>query len=155
MHLFFCASTTVIPFHSCLSKKSIHCLQLIQNAAARLSTGTRKFEHITPILASLHWLPFSDFKISLITYKAISGLAPSYISDLLDPYVPSRPLRSSDKGLLIVPTCNYKTTSERAFAFRAPTLWNALPEEIRLAESLNPVLNPLLKTHLYRAAFNP
>ena len=32
-------------------------LQLIQNAAARILTRTRRFEHISPALASLHWLP--------------------------------------------------------------------------------------------------
>ena len=32
-------------------------LQLIQNAAARILTRTRRFEHISPVLASLHWLP--------------------------------------------------------------------------------------------------
>ena len=143
--------------YSCLSKKLIHRLQLVQNAAARLLTGSRKFDHITPILASLHWLPISyriDFKIALITYKALSGLAPSYISDLIDRYVPPRALRSSAKGLLTVPTCNYVSRGKRAFAFRAPTLWNALPEEIRLANSLAR-FKTLLKTHLYRLAFNP
>ena len=143
--------------YSCLSKKRIHRLQLVQNAAARLLTGSRKFDHITPILASLHWLPISfriEFKILLITYKAISGLAPSYITDLIPPYEPSRALRSSEKGLLKVPDCNYVTRGERAFAFRAPTLWNALPEEIKFASSLAR-FKSLLKTHLYRSAFNP
>jgi hypothetical protein len=32
-----------------------------QNAAARLLTGKRRYDHITPVLASLHWL----FKIKL------------------------------------------------------------------------------------------
>ena len=53
-------------------------LQLVWNAAARLLTRTRKFDHITPILASLHWLTItsrSDFKVLLLTYKALHGLA--------------------------------------------------------------------------------
>jgi len=33
-------------------------LQLVQNAAARLVTGIRRHEHITPVLRQLHWLPF-------------------------------------------------------------------------------------------------
>jgi len=31
-------------------------LQAVQNAAARVVTGTRKFDHITPLLRDLHWL---------------------------------------------------------------------------------------------------
>ena len=32
-------------------------LQSVQNAAARLVTGARRCDHITPILRQLHWLP--------------------------------------------------------------------------------------------------
>ena len=143
--------------YTCLSKKSIHRIQLVQNAAARVLTGSRKYDHITPILASLHWLPINfriDFKILLLTFKAISGLAPPYIHDLLKPYVPHRSLRSSDQGLLVIPRTKRLTKGNRAFAFRAPTLWNALPLEIRLAESV-PHFKTLLKTHLYKSAFLP
>ncbi len=35
-----------------------------------------------------------DFKILLITYKALNGLAPQYLSELLSHYSPPRPLRS-------------------------------------------------------------
>ncbi len=48
-----------------LPKKTIRQLQLIQNAAARILIKTRKSEHITPDLRSLHWLPVTfriDFK---------------------------------------------------------------------------------------------
>ena len=42
------------------------------------------------------WSKLEDFKISLITFKARSGLAPSYITDILIPYEPARSLSSSD-----------------------------------------------------------
>ena len=32
-------------------------LQRVQNAAARLLTSSRKYDHITPVLQELHWLP--------------------------------------------------------------------------------------------------
>ena len=67
-----------------LPKYQINRLQLVLNTAARVVTHTRKFEHITPVLIGLHWLPVSyriTFKILLLTYKALNNLAPSYLSD--------------------------------------------------------------------------
>ncbi len=84
----------------------INKLQMVQNAAARVLTRTRKYEHISPVLSTLHWLPTKhriDFKILLITYKALNGLAPQYLSELLSHYSPSRPLRSQNSGHLIIP----------------------------------------------------
>ncbi len=70
--------------------------------AARISTKTRKFDHITPVLVSLHWLPVhvrSHLKVLLVTYKIINGFAPSYLSDLIKPYVLSHALCSQNTGL--------------------------------------------------------
>ncbi len=58
---------------------SINKLQVVQNAAARVLTRSRKYDHITPILHSLYWLPIKfriSNKILLLTFKALSGLAP-------------------------------------------------------------------------------
>ena len=58
------------------------------------------------MLASLHWLPVKargDFKVLLLTYKALHGLAPTYLSNLVLSYIPTRTLQSQDAGLLIVP----------------------------------------------------
>jgi len=44
----------------------------VQNAAARLVTGTRRRDHITPVLRQLHWLPVRqrvDFKLALLVYN--------------------------------------------------------------------------------------
>uniref|UniRef100_A0AAZ3PI26 Reverse transcriptase domain-containing protein n=1 Tax=Oncorhynchus tshawytscha TaxID=74940 RepID=A0AAZ3PI26_ONCTS len=82
-------------------------------------------DHITPVLASLHWLPVkarADFKVLLLTYKALHGLAPTYLSDLVLPYIPTRTLRSQDAGLLIVPRISKQTAGGRAFSYRAPFL---------------------------------
>lgn len=135
---------------------SIARLQLVQNAAARLLTGTRKYEHISPILASLHWLPVHfriQFKLLLFAFKALNGLAPPYLAELLHPYIPSRSLRSADQLLLTVPRTRLKLRGERAFAVAAPKLWNALPLHIRQVSSLFH-FKSLLKTHLFTLAFN-
>ena len=84
-------------------------LQLVQKTAAWLITGTRRSEHIAPALAALHRLPVTfgiDYKILLLTFKALNGLAPQYLSDLLEPCIPVRRLRTSDMALLEVPWSN-------------------------------------------------
>ena len=61
-------------------------LQRVQNATARSVTSTRKYDHITPILRQLQWLPVKfriHFKLLLLSFKALYGIAPKYIVDLL------------------------------------------------------------------------
>ena len=130
-------------------------LQLVQNAAARLLTRTRRFDHITPILATLHWLLItfrSDLKVLLLTYKALHGLSPCYLNDLIIPYSPARSLQSSGAGLLSLPKVKKKSAGQRTFAYRAPFLWNRLPSVIREADSVE-LFKGKLKTHLYNLAF--
>nr|XP_010777558.1 PREDICTED: uncharacterized protein LOC104952435 [Notothenia coriiceps] len=113
--------------------KLINKLQIIQNSAARIITGTKASEHITPILIQLHWLPVQsriNFKNLLLTYKALHNLAPSYLADLQE-YTPSRSLHSFSAGLLTVPTPRLVTMGALAFSCTAPRLWNSLPPHIR------------------------
>ena len=131
-------------------------LQLLQNSAARVLTRTRGREHITPVLKSLHWLPVCfriDFKVLLVVFKCLNGLGPSYLSELLLSYQPSRTLRSSGAGLLVVPHTKTKTHGEAAFSHYGPKLWNSLPENIRTAETVD-VFKRRLKTHLFSLAFS-
>ena len=92
-----------------------------------------------------------DFKVLLLVFKCLNGLGPSYLSDLS--YQPSRILRSSGTGLLIVPRVRTKTHGEAAFSHFGPRLWNSLPEGIRTAETVG-VFKGRLKTHLFSLAFN-
>ncbi len=117
----------------------INKLQLVQNAAARVLTRTRKYDHISPVLSTLHWLPIKHcihFKILLITYKALNGLAPHYLSELLSHYSPSRPLRSQNSGQLIIPRISKSTAGGRSFSYLAPKLWNNLPKTVQEADTL-------------------
>ena len=113
-----------------VSQTSLSRLQLVQNAAARLLTNTNRRMHITPVLNSLHWLPVLyriDFKLLMFVFKALNGLAPSYLSELLTVRNPSRALRSTNQLLLEVPRSKYKHWGDRAFSVAAPRLWNKLP----------------------------
>ncbi len=137
------------------SARLINKLQMVQNAAARVLTRTRKYDHISPVLSTLHWLPTKhciDFKILLITYKALNGLAPQYLSELLSHYSPSRPLRSQNSGHLIIPRISKSTAGGRSFSYLAPKLWNNLPNTVREADTLCQ-FKSRLKTHLFNLAY--
>ena len=132
-------------------------LQYVQNSAARVLTRTRRWEHITPTLKRLHWLPVNfriSYKLLLLTYKALHNQAPQYLTDLLDDYTPARNLRSADLELLAVPTSNRRKLGDRAFSVSAPTLWNSLPLAIRQLPTLDS-FKSALKTHLFTKAFGP
>ena len=112
-----------------------HTLQRLQNSAARLVTRSKKFTHITPILHQLHWLPVKSriyFKVLLLTFKCVYGLAPTYLKDLIHMYTPSRSLRSSSRSLLLPPSVSTKSYGHRSsFQSSAAFLWNNLPTHIK------------------------
>ncbi len=94
-----------------LPKYQIARLQHIMNCEARLISSTCKFEHITPVLKALHWLPVEYrilFKIACMAYKALEGQAPAYLSKAILRYEPTRSLRSSSQSLLVVPKIRTK-----------------------------------------------
>ena len=133
-------------------------LQRIQNTAARLITRTKKSEHITPVIQSLHWLQIHQriiFKILLFVYKIKHDLAPSYLKALVSFRSSSsssttRRLRSASIAhLQLSPGPRTRTRyGDRAFSVIAPTIWNNLPTHIRDAPSLDS-FKSLLKTHLF------
>src|SRR4029434_8320273 len=115
--------------------KNLKQLQMIQNAAARVLTKTKRTDHITHILKYLHWLPVSyriDFKALLLVFKSLNGIGPKYLSDMFQQYVPLRSLRSQHTFLLVKPTVQTKQ-GEAALSHYAVHLWNQLPEDIKNA----------------------
>ena len=138
-----------------LSDQTLHKLQLVQNSAARIITRTKRHEHITPILKRLHWLPIKYrivYKICLTVFKCLQGKAPEYLSSLIERYVPTRALRSSNTNLLKHYKVNLKTFGERSFASAAPRLWNVLPDWLRSSSDLEQFKTDL-KTHLFTLAY--
>ena len=131
-------------------------LQKVQIAAARLVCKAKKSDHIHPILETLHWLPVThriQYKISTICFNSISGTAPQYLSDLLQPYTPARQLRSaSDTRTFVTPRVNTKTFGERSFSYAGPSVWNNLPQTLRHSDSTSS-FKAALKTHLFNNYF--
>ena len=127
-------------------------LQSVQNAAARLVTGARRCDHITPILRQLHWLPVRQrvlFKIAVLVFQCLAGQAPSYLSGDCQPVSDSRPrrLRSSDSLSCVVRRA-HNTYGDRCFATAGPWVWNSLPAELQQCSSLRQ-FKRCLKTFLF------
>ena len=102
-------------------------LQKIQNNAARVVSGSKKYDHITPVLKDLHWLPIRKrvgFRILILTFKCIHGCAPLYLRELLVKQANTRTLRSNTKNVLQIPHINLKRFGYRVFCAYAPRLWN-------------------------------
>jgi hypothetical protein len=137
-----------------LPQYQIQKLQLIQNHAARIIARKKKYEHIEHIRKELHWLPVEfrlKYKILLLVFKCLHELAPVYLCQLLELYMPSRSLRSSSQNLLIEKQPRTKI-GERAFSVCGPKLWNRLPVHVRNIGDID-AFKMELKTYLFKCAF--
>ena len=145
-----------------IPKSAVSILQSVQNSAARIVTKTAPREHITPVLRELHWLPVDrriEYKILLYAYKALNGLAPEYLCNMVELYAPDRVLRSASQNLLVVPRGKHCQYGMRTFAMAAATLWNSLnvrdrSNRIRGSPSLESFKSNL-KTLLFKEHFHP
>ena len=90
---------------------------------------------------------YLNYKILLMTYKAIHGLSPDCIQSLV--HVKKKSLynlRSNDEVLLAPPTFkSNKTTGDRAFQVAAPSEWNKLAKSLRLENDLKSFKTKLKK----------
>ena len=139
------------------SKKDINRLQKVQNSAVRFINNHRRRRGVTKLRKELHFLPVDariDFKILLLTYKCINGLAPPYLQDLITPRKKTgRNLRNDDDMTLLERnySSKYRQTNA-AFSVSAPKLWNGLPKHIRESLTVD-TFKTKLKTHLFRLAY--
>ena len=128
-------------------------LQSVQNAAARLVTGTRRCDHITPVHRQLHWLPVRqrvNFKVAALVHRSLSGDAPPYLADdcRLVADVRERRLRSADARAGVV-TRTRSNFGDKCFAAAGPRLWNSLPLELRHPDIYHCSLRRSLKKLLF------
>ena len=132
-------------------------LQHVLNCAARVTFRGDHRDHVTPLLHDqLCWLRVRQqimFKMCLLFYKAMNGLAPSYIQDL---YVPvttisiHAALHSAACWDLIL-ACTRWHSGNPAFCIAGPAAWNSLPSDIQTASAL-PTFKNHIKTQLFSSS---
>jgi len=129
-------------------------LQSVKNAAARLVSGARRYDHITLVLQELHWLPVRrrmDFKMATLIYlMSLSSMAPPYLA--ADSQLVSdegrRQLRSANSRTCVVRrTCS--SYGNRCVAAAGPRLWNSLPAHLRQTDINFEQFKRQLKTFLF------
>ena len=136
----------------CLPISWISYTELIQNTAARVVSFARKYDHITPVLLNLHWLPVRlIFKILFLVDQTRNGLAPSCLSDMLRYRMSKRKLRSTARNFLAVSRTYTKSFGDRAFSVAGSKLWDQLPLSIRQSSTVG-TFTKELKTHLFKLA---
>ena len=137
-------------------KSDTNKLQRVLNAAARIVTGTRKYDRglSHPLHTELQWLDVPQrvlYKLALIVHRCLQDMAPQYLSNYCLPVsgVASRQqLRSASRQqLLLIPRYRLRTSRCRAFAVAGPTFWNSLADELRTYSSDRSKL--ALKTFLF------
>ena len=120
------------------SEYNLSRIQAVQNFAARIVSNSRKYDHISPILKDLKWLPVRQqlyYRHAIMAFKCMSGCAPA---SLFSKYIQratitKRTTRNSQ--MLNIPL--YKTaTGQRTFYFRTVKLWNSLDSSLKLKPTL-------------------
>ena len=122
------------------SKTNLLLLQRLQNRAARIITGKYDWNlSARNIVFELGWMNIRqriDYFITLLTFKALNGLTPAYISDYLHVQQSSYNIRNANGVHLVVPRANLEVF-KRSFSYNAPQLWNRLPLDIQQATSVD------------------
>ncbi|KAK2187860.1 hypothetical protein NP493_153g11024 [Ridgeia piscesae] len=114
------------------------------------SPRSPRSDSATPLLLELYWLPIVsgvDFKLLILTYKAVHNDAPVYLCELVCPYQPTRTLRSANNNMLEMKRTRTKA-GDCSFALAAASLWNNLPTVIKTCDNLTS-FKRLLKAHLF------
>lgn len=135
--------------------KNIQKLQAVQNFACRIVSGTSKYDHVTPLLKRLSWLPVKEYlfyRQFVMAFKCMTGQAPKYLTDqfITREQVSNRKSRSSQK--LNIPL--FRTASgQRTFYYRTIRLWNDLQPSLKSSRSVQ-VFKRLLKGKLLEIFLN-
>ena len=135
-----------------LPDNKLNKLQRIENHAARIVLSKPMHASATSMLKTLHRLPVKariQYKIACLCFQCLyHNTMPSYLSDILHPYLPPRTLRSLDTSLLTIPRFCLETYGRRSFSVFDPTVWNSLPISLRKTQCFS-TFKKKLKTYLF------
>jgi len=124
------------------AKGQLYKIQKLINFSARIVTGVKKHQHITPSLNSLSWSKIEVLVARRDLTKVWKVLRtegiPAEIRALLTPRsaVSTRETRASVSGSLHLQRCNL-SLGQKPFSYRAASAWNALTPSARAAPTIS------------------
>ena len=143
-----------------INKKQMKKLQKLLNSAIRFVfnlTGKKYRDHITPYMKKLHILPVEyriKYKVVMLTFKCLHGIAPKYLSQLIKLKVGLESLRNSNDYFLIeYPTLPKTPNGYRRFSYAAAKEWNVLSYDLRNITEME-IFKKKLKAYYYDKCFN-
>jgi len=134
-------------------------LHRVQNAAARVVSGTRKFDRgLSRLLhVDLHWLDVPEcvqYKLGVTVRRCQQHKhkTPQYLINCVTPAsdIASRQrLRSASRYQLLVPRYRLSSLGRRSFAVAGPMTWNSLSADLRDPTCSDESFRRSLKTFLF------
>ena len=127
----------------------------MRNIADLSASPLRPHLRRTDIITLLRVPERIEYKIAVLVYKALNGLAPRYLGPLTRVAdLPGRhALRSAGSSRLHIPHVRLPTVGTRVFSVAGPRIWNNLPDHITSAGSLHTFCHRL-KTYLFQRTYS-
>ena len=129
---------------------------MIQNMDCRVISNLKKNDHVSNALKELHWLKVQEeiqCNVLVTMYQCTNGLAPSFLTNLLELDLTRKHLRSHTQGKLPIPCCSLSQVYDSSIRYAGPRLWNELAQHLWNANSLGTFKN-LLKAHLFKKLYD-
>ena len=132
-------------------------LQRILNKAARFIFDIKRRDHVSPYLFRLHMLPVKfriKFKVCLIAFKVVQGMAPAYLMEKVEMFQPSHMtcLRLGQGRDFLMFKDDLQPHKDATWISEMVSEWNKIPLNIRCSTELD-VFKKELKTYYFREAY--
>ena len=111
------------------SQTNLKMLQTVQNFACHIVSGRRKFDHVSPALKELRWLPVKEhryYRGAVMSFKCLTGCAPGYLSTQFIRRCDVTNRRTRSSQMLNIP--RFRTASGQR---------SSLSNDLKLCESVN------------------
>ena len=131
-------------------------LQRVQHMAARVIFKLQNHNHITFYLSNLHWLKVAeriDFKVAILVFKCLRGIAPSCLQELVTTEHGHTGPRSAPNELLPITRSRIALVHKGSFCSVGLRLWNSLPISIQTTKNTD-IFKTKLKTYLFSHSYS-